>query len=155
MPALVKGQRIVDDAWQLVETIADYVPENAIVPFDKLADTGASAAWVEGDLEIDEAGAELASLDLVAVHFAAFADGRGLSLATLLRNRFDFQGELRAIGAVQPDLTPFMQRCGFDAFVLDDEHSAQTAINCMASMSDFYQGSVVEPKPPYLRNRTS
>ncbi|MYD43643.1 MAG: DUF934 domain-containing protein [Gammaproteobacteria bacterium] len=155
MPALVKNQEIVADDWLLVDTISDYVPDNAIVPFEHIHSTQATAAWIEGDCEIEEAGEQLARLDLVAVNFPAFADGRGLSAATLLRNRFEFKGELRAIGEIQPDLTPFMRRCGFDAFVLADERAAATAIQCMSSMSDFYQGSVIQPQPPYLRNRST
>lgn len=151
MPVLVKDQQIVADSWQLLETIPDYVPTNAIVPIEQLANTNANAAWVEGDVEIDDIGKKLAKLDLVAVHFPMFADGRGLSLGTLLRNRYGFEGELRAIGEVQPDLTPFMRRCGFDAFVLESEHAAKTAIQCMTSMSDFYQGSVIQPEPAYRR----
>ena len=151
MPVLVKNQQIVADPWRLLETIPDYVPANAIVPVDQLSNTNASATWVDGDIEIDELGERLAKLDLVAVHFPMFADGRGLSLGTLLRNRYGFGGELRAIGEVQPDLTPFMRRCGFDAFELESELAAKTAIQCMASMSDFYQGSVIQPKPAYRR----
>lgn len=151
MPVLVKDQQIVADTWQLLEAIPDYVPANAIVPVDQLTNTNANAVWVDGDLEVDEIGIQLATLDLVAVHFPMFADGRGLSLGTLLRTRYDFKGELRAIGEVQPDLTPFMLRCGFDAFVLPSEQAAQTAIQCMSSMSDFYQGSVIQPEPAYRR----
>lgn len=155
MSVLVKNQQIVVDRWQLLETIPDYVPANAIVPVDQLSNTNASGTWVDGDVEVDDFGDVLAGLDLVAVHFPMFADGRGLSLGALLRNRFGFLGELRAIGEVQPDLTPFMRRCGFDAFKLESELAAKTAIQCMASMSDFYQGSVIQPEPAYRRKRSN
>ena len=154
MPALVKDQQVVNDDWHLLETIPDYVPENAIVPIEHLAHTHANAVWLDGDFEVEDSGEDLAKLDLIAVYFPGFADGRGLSLATLLRNRFGFKGELRAIGEILPDLTPFMRRCGFDAFELPNEQDAQTAINCMASMSDFYQGSVIQPEPAFRRQRT-
>ena len=153
MPVLVKDQQIVEDPWHVLETIPDYVPQHAIVPFDSLKSTQATAVWVDGEAEIEDIGEELAKLDLIAVYFPAFADGRGLSAATLLRNRFEFQGELRAIGEVLPDLTPFMKRCGYDSFLLNSESEAQVAIKCMASMSDFYQGSVIQPEPAYRRNR--
>ncbi len=154
MPALVKDRQIIDDSWQLVETIADDVPANAIVPIDQLANTQANATWIEGDFELSEDCEQLITLDLVAVHFPAFADGRGLSLATLLRGRYGFKGELRAIGEVQPDLTPFMLRCGFDSFVLADVQAARTAIQCMDRMSDFYQGSAIKPAPAYRRRHS-
>ena len=151
---LVKNQQIVDDEWHLVETVSDYVPQNAIVPLEALESTQANAVWIDGDEEIEEIGETLASLDLIAVYFPGFADGRGLSLATLLRNRFQFTGELRAIGEVLPDLTPFMKRCGFDAFVLATESDAKTAIKCMGAITDHYQGSVIQPKPAFRRKQT-
>lgn len=153
MPVLVKDQQIAEDIWTLLEIVPDYVPQHAIVPFDSLQSTQASAVWLDGDVEIEEIGEEIAALDLIAIYFPGFADGRGLSAATLLRNRFKFTGELRAIGEVLPDLTPFMKRCGFNSFVLNNESAAQTAIKCMAAMSDFYQGSVIQPEPAFRRKR--
>ena len=151
MPVLVRNHQIVNDDWQLYETIQDYVPQNAIVPHDQLTNTQATAAWVDGDVEVEDVADALAKLDLVAVYFTGFADGRGLSLGKLLRERYQFEGELRAIGQVQPDLTTFMLRCGFNAFELADEQAAKTAIKCMHSISAFYQASVIEPYPAYKK----
>lgn len=155
MPILVKNRAIVTDVWKLYETIPDYLPTNAIVPYDELTNTQANAAWLDSDSEIEEIAPKLANLDLVAVYIAGFADGRALSLATLLRERYGFKGELRAIGEVLPDLTTFMLRCGFDAFELLDRQAAETAIQCMDSISGFYQGSVDEPQPAYRRVKRS
>ena len=70
-----------------------------------------------------EAGAEaqahlrdLAGRPLVALGFAKFGDGRAFSYARLLRDRYGFKGELRAVGDVLIDAIPLMLRCGFDAF---------------------------------------
>ena len=60
--------------------------------------------------------AELADRPLVALAFAKFADGRAFSYARLLRDRYGFGGELRAIGDVLIDEIPLMLRCGFDSF---------------------------------------
>ena len=59
---------------------------------------------------------ELAGRPLLALAFAKFADGRAFSYARLLRDRYGFKGELRAIGDVLIDEIPLMLRCGFDAF---------------------------------------
>jgi uncharacterized protein (DUF934 family) len=59
---------------------------------------------------------ELAHRPLVALAFAKFADGRAFSYARLLRDRYGFRGELRAIGDVLIDEIPLMLRCGFDSF---------------------------------------
>ncbi|HVH83469.1 MAG TPA: DUF934 domain-containing protein, partial [Steroidobacteraceae bacterium] len=53
---------------------------------------------------------------LVALEFTKFTDGRPYSYARLLRQRYGYEGELRATGQVLRDQLLFMQRCGFDAF---------------------------------------
>ena len=60
--------------------------------------------------------ADLANRPLVALAFAKFADGRSFSYARLMRDRYGFKGELRAVGDVLIDEIPLMLRCGFDSF---------------------------------------
>jgi uncharacterized protein (DUF934 family) len=50
--------------------------------------------------------------------FSGVHDGRGYSLARLLRGRHGYAGELRAVGDVLRDQLYFLQRCGFDSFAL-------------------------------------
>ena len=57
-------------------------------------------------------------LEIVAVAFPAFNDGRGFSHASLLRSRLDYKNELRAVGDVLIDQVPLMIRCGFDSFAV-------------------------------------
>ncbi|WP_377298820.1 DUF934 domain-containing protein [Rhizobium sp. SGZ-381] len=57
-------------------------------------------------------------LELVAVQFPAFSDGRGFSHASLLRERLGYRNELRAVGDVLIDHIPLMLRCGFDSFAV-------------------------------------
>lgn len=63
---------------------------------------------------------DLGRFDLIALAFPAFKDGRAYSYARLIRERFGFTGELRAVGQVLRDQVLFMYRCGFDAFEVDD-----------------------------------
>ncbi|QRM55454.1 DUF934 domain-containing protein [Sinorhizobium sp. BG8] len=58
----------------------------------------------------------LSRLDLVAISFPAFNDGRGFSQASLLRQRLGYQNEVRAVGDVLIDQIPLMIRCGIDSF---------------------------------------
>ncbi len=60
--------------------------------------------------------ANLAGRPLIELAFAKFADGRAFSYARMLRDRYGFKGELRAIGEVLIDEIPFMLRCGFNSF---------------------------------------
>lgn len=66
--------------------------------------------------EPDEDAGGLANVPLIIITFAKFTDGRGYSVARLLRERFGFKGEIRATGEVLLDQIPLMLRCGFDAF---------------------------------------
>ena len=60
-------------------------------------------------------------LDLVAVAFPAFSDGRSFSHASLLRQRLGYAGELRAVGDVLIDQIPLMLRVGIDSFAVTNE----------------------------------
>jgi uncharacterized protein (DUF934 family) len=51
-------------------------------------------------------------------HFPIFRDGRSFSTAALLRERFNWQGEVRAIGDVLVDQLLQGARVGFNAFEL-------------------------------------
>lgn len=70
--------------------------------------------------KVDDIAADLARFSSIAIHFPAFTDGRGYSSARLLRERYGYQGELRAVGDVLADQIPFMRRCGIDAFVINN-----------------------------------
>lgn len=59
-------------------------------------------------------------LAVVACDFPAFSDGRAFSYARLLRERYDYKGEIRAIGDVLLEQIPFMVRSGFNTFEIDD-----------------------------------
>ena len=146
MPTLVKDGRIVADDWTLIEDGAAKPGVIAPLVAWRKAPDGAGV-WVDGDAEVEDLAAEVLPAPVVAIRFPAFADGRGLSLGSLLRSRYGYAGELRAFGEIVPDLTAYMLRCGFNAFALADEQQARTAIACMNRMSDHYQASVRETGP--------
>lgn len=63
----------------------------------------------------------LPRLDLIAFRFPGFTDGRPFSAARILRERYGFTGEIRAVGHVIPDQAQFLSQCGFDSIEIDDE----------------------------------
>ena len=65
---------------------------------------------------------------LVAAHFPIFRDGRSFSTAALLRNRFAWQGEIRAIGDVLIDQLLQGARVGFDSFGLRPDQKLDVAL---------------------------
>ena len=107
---------------------------------------------VEAGAEAQTHLADLAGRPLVALAFAKFADGRGFSYARILRDRFGFTGELRAIGDVLLDEIPLMLRCGFDSFEVTNP-SALDALNAgrLSAPTIYYQpgsGSGEAPAGP-------
>jgi uncharacterized protein (DUF934 family) len=88
---------------------------------------------------------------VVAVRFPKFGDGRGFSLARLLRERYGYKGELRAIGAVGRDHLYYMAQCGFDAFELRAGEDPDEALAAFGDFSDAYQSTTAQPLPLFRR----
>ena len=150
MPVLVRDGQVVDDDWTLIEDGS--ASPGVIAPLTAWRRAPEDAGvWLDGDAEVEDVASIVLDAPVVAVRFAAFADGRGLSFASLLRGRYGYRGELRAFGEIVPDLTAYMLRCGFNAFVLPNREQAEVAIACMSRISDHYQASVRTPVPPFRR----
>jgi uncharacterized protein (DUF934 family) len=81
----------------------------------------------------------LAAVDRVEVNFPKFGDGRGFSIARLLRTRYRYQGELRAVGQITRDLLSHLERVGFDAFELREGEDAAEALAGFRTFSSTYQ----------------
>lgn len=82
---------------------------------------------------------DLDKLALIAVEFPAFADGRGYSAATLLRERYGYKGELRAVGDVLRDQVFLLSRVGFTTFALREDQSVEKALAAFNDFSSYYQ----------------
>ncbi len=65
---------------------------------------------------LDDIAADIGGFALIALSFPKFSDGRAFSTARLLREKYGFTGELRAVGNVLADQIPFMRRVGFDSY---------------------------------------
>ncbi|HKN28700.1 MAG TPA: DUF934 domain-containing protein [Roseiarcus sp.] len=125
MMTLWRRGGFAEDSWTFVADDAPAPAEGPIVVSLRrwLAEGESLAARkapvgvaVEAGADAQAHLAELAGRPLVALAFAKFADGRAFSYARMLRDRYGFTGELRAIGDVLIDEIPFMLRCGFDSF---------------------------------------
>jgi phosphoadenosine phosphosulfate reductase len=108
--------------------IAD--PDDVATVLEPNADDGALAAAAGGN-----AGP-------IAISFPTFADGRGFSLARLLRERHGFKGELRAIGHLIPDQGQFLLRSGFDTVDIADPDTAHVWKFSLERIGRNYQPAV-------------
>ena len=160
MPTLIKNNAVVKDDWQIVQDGLEATGRSHVIVPAPFAISHASTLfsdgreigiWLEGESELDDLVDLLDRVALIAIHFPAFNDGRGLSLAVLLRTRFAYRGELRAIGDVHTDVLHYLRRCGFDSYLLPDGRDPATALDALDSLTDFYQGSVAQPLPAFRR----
>ena len=159
MRYILRRREIVADEWaHLDETSAEV--SALIVPLAQLrSDEARWRAW-RGRLGVrltptdapEELTRELKRFELIAVEFPNAGDGRGYSQGRLLRARFGFEGELRAVGAgVRQDQVYLLTRCGFDAFELAAGEDLEAARRALGRYSVAYQPGAREA--PLSRQR--
>ena len=83
----------------------------------------------------------------IAIAFPSFTDGRGFSLARLLRERHGFKGEIRAVGYLIPDHAQFLLRSGFDTAEIADPEAARMWKASLERITRNYQPAVRNPLP--------
>lgn len=120
--ALISKGKFVSDSWTHA---AENPSGNVIVPLERAGDvTGKLGLLVANNAKMADIEPLLGKAALIAVNFPAFTDGRGLSLARLIR-RAGFKGELRAFGNVVPDQYASILACGFDTVEISPERAAR------------------------------
>jgi len=115
---------------------------------------GKLGVWLDSFEEPETLVASVGNINafaVIAINFPKFIDGRGFSVGRLLRERYGFRNELRAIGDVLRDQLFFFKRCGFDAYKLRVDRDMQDALASLRDFSDPYQGAVDEPRPLFRR----
>jgi uncharacterized protein (DUF934 family) len=93
-----------------------------------------------------------ARLSLVVLHFPKWTDGRAYSQARLLRSRYRFDGEVRAVGDVLVDMMPLLRRTGFDAVLMRHDQNLDAAVRALGFFPGHYQGDVQQPRPAFARD---
>lgn len=160
MPKLIKNLAIIEDAFSIKETLECPLPSgNVLVSLGEWKTDKARlmeqpqqiGVWLKSSDEPAELEDDLASLSIIAVHFPTFADGRGYSIARLLRERYNYRGEIRAIGDVLRDQLFYMKRCGFDAFAVREDRDIENALQGLTDFSEVYQTSIEQPLPLFKR----
>lgn len=151
MALCIERREVIADTWVIVGAEEAIPAEgDVIVPLARwlaerdslLARTGRTGVQLDPADEPEALVEDLPRLPLVAVNFPAFTDGRGYSTARLLRQRFGFTGELRAVGDVLRDQVFYLARCGFDVLDLRADQDVAAAIGALADFSEVYQAAV-------------
>jgi uncharacterized protein (DUF934 family) len=99
---------------------------------------------------VEEIADDVARLSVIFVEFPIFRDGRGYSSARLLRERFGYKGELRAIGDVLEDQIFYMLRCGFDAFEISAPDPDMIFARASKTFSAVYQPTADGLEPAHV-----
>lgn len=165
MPKLIKDAVLIDNPWLLVakDSSLGQTLENTgahlLVPLQLWLENKAIllesdkqiAVWLDSDENAEMIADDLNQLTLVALNFPTFMDGRAYSTAGIIRQQYQFKGELRAIGNVLRDQLSYMTRCGFDSFDVSDEVKIEDALAGFTDFKDNYQSNINQPEPLFRR----
>lgn len=152
MKKIIRDHKIVQDTWHILDITTEtwkQLPATTqiIVPFDLWQTehsnllnyfTGGIGVTLENTTEPETISA-LDCISLLTIDFPLFSDGRGYSLARILREQLHYCGELRAVGDVLHDQLFYLSRCGFNAFDLKPHVNIEHALQAFNSFSRTYQ----------------
>jgi uncharacterized protein (DUF934 family) len=155
MPNIIKDNAIIDSPLVLVQlTEATIDCSNSLLPLAfYLAHQAAFAGrtdigvWLQADEAVEDLAPFVATLAVIALDLPQFGDGRAYSSAALLRQRYGFKGEIRAVGDVRRDQLEQMLRCGINAYALAPGQDEQACLQGLLGFTFNYQASVDRPQP--------
>ena len=158
--ALIKDGTLVDDPWRTVPDEAELaaaLPQ--IVSLERWRQAAETLRDWPGRLGIrlksDQPPAlvadDLRRFEVVALEFPKFTDGRAFSYARLLRERYAYHGEVRAVGNVLRDQFVFMLRCGFDALEVEYDDPLEVWRQAVAEFGVWYQPTADGRIPAMVR----
>ena len=152
----IKNQELTATDYALCAEVGESSAAKEILPLQRYLELDDNSAdvgvWLDSDEEVESIESCLADLPVVALNFPVFNDGRAYSSASILRRKFGYQGEIRAIGDVRVDQLEQMIRCGFDAFELAENQDAKLALCRLNGFSVSYQQTVDREPLFKLRN---
>jgi uncharacterized protein (DUF934 family) len=150
MMALIRDRKLVDDQFVYVAD-GDQIPgEGPVIvsltqwqdQIEALIGRGEPVGvLLKSDQHPETIADSLQHLDVIALEFPTFRDGRPYSYARLIRDRYGFSGELRAVGDVLLEQLHYMERVGFNAFDLDSDDPEQAIEIASGDFSVWYQPS--------------
>jgi uncharacterized protein (DUF934 family) len=145
---LLKDGKLAEDPWHKIVN-GEALPSDGpvVVPFERwrvdrdklLGRNTPLGIRLANTQSVAELASDIERLELIVLEFPKFVDGRAYSQARLLRERYGYRHELRATGNVLRDELQFMQRCGFDAFEIDDPKALESWQAAIKEIDVFYQ----------------
>lgn len=161
MPTLIKlqGGRMVlaNDAFTQVSDDQDLPPGDVIISLSRFQADGEAllgegrsvGVRLEPNEEAEALAYDLPRLAVVALAYPKYRDGRQYSNARVLRERFGYKGEVRAVGDVLREQAGFMVRCGIDAFEPADGSSPEQWEHITRRFRHVYQRGADDRTPAF------
>ncbi len=149
---ILKNQQLTENTWK-------FLPDDAELPDEPIDITVSLKRWIQDqeilkkypgklgirlnpDDSIDSLPSSLKKVPLIEINFPTFTDGRGFSIAQILRTQFNYESEIRAVGEFMLDQIYYLSRVGVNSFALENQENLPDAITMFNEFSDSYQTSV-------------
>jgi uncharacterized protein (DUF934 family) len=161
MPTLIRWldgrAELAEDAFTAVADETGVPPGDVIVSLarfqqdgERLLSEGRSVGVrVEASEAVEDLAYDLPRLAVVALVFPKYRQGQAYSSATLLRERYGYRGEVRAVGEVLREQARFMVRCGFDAFEPADGSTPEQWAHKVGEFRHVYQRAADHAAPAF------
>lgn len=154
-----RAEILTSDPWKIVreqegDSLQDYqiVPLGLLPPVPELNNQHIGVC-LDPDEEPELLLPWLDQLNLIALFFPDFKDGRAYSQSNLLRTRYGYKNEIRAVGDVLRDQLAIMQHCGFTSFAVREDKSAIDEMKGLEGFEFIYSRSVIQPDPLYRHRK--
>jgi len=147
----VADQDAIPDAGDVILSLARFEAEGDALLSSNSRRVGVR---VESNEEIEVLAYDLPRIAVVALAFPKYRDGRAYTSARLLRERFGYHGQVRAVGDVLREQAGFMVRCGFDAFEPADGATPEAWTKAASRFRHVYQRAV-DDRPIALDERAA
>ena len=131
---IIKDKQRVDNTWQFIADEESLVAGDITVSLTRWLQDKATLIAHTGNV-----GLRLKADDSVA----DFADGRSFSQAWLLRGRYDYKGEIRAIGRYLPEQVFYLSRVGVNAYASEKTADLDSVLNNLNDFTVKYQPSII------------
>ncbi|KAF3981640.1 MAG: DUF934 domain-containing protein [Methylococcales symbiont of Hymedesmia sp. n. MRB-2018] len=146
---IIKDKKIIEDNWSHITDDDAISLGNITISLSRWNDEKSSLGSHTGKIGIrlapsdiiEDISDDLNKISLIGLEFPAFTDGRSFSHARLLRSRYGFKDEIRAMGNFMPDQVFYLSRVGVNAFQLNNSDQLEAALSTMNDFTVQYQAS--------------
>ncbi len=147
---IIKDTTIVNNSWKFIADDEDLSAGDITVSLARwqqdrealIAHSGNVGLRLKSNDNVADFADDLAHIKLIELNFADFADGRSFSQAWLLRGRFNYQDEIRAVGHYLPEQVFYLSRVGVNAYATDKPTDLALIMNNLNDFTVKYQASI-------------